>query len=338
MDWVNQTLRDQQRGLPLAPERQTLGEFLDRWLRDVVKPNLRPATYVGYEVLVRVHIKPVLGKVRLTKLSPQQVQALMTQMRASGISERTIQYMRAVLRRALNQAMKWDLVARNAAALTDPPRVRREEIQPWTLEQARTFVQSLDGNRLIALYALELTLGLRRGEVLGLAWEDVDLEKRTLTVRRSLQRVSGQLQFGEPKTAKSHRTLALPRELIPLLQNHRLQQDNARRAAGGAWPNSGLVFTSTKGTPLEPRNINRAFARAIEKAGLPQIRFHDLRHTAISQLIAGGTPLVTAQKIAGHSRVSTTADVYTHVVQAQFDEAADRIGAQLWSLDQDSEE
>ena len=327
---LTKALRDQQQGLPVAPERQTVQAFLERWLRDVVQPNLRPATYTSYEVLVRVHIVPVLGKVQLAELAPQQVQDLMTQMRTKGSSERTIQYMRAVLRRALGQALKWGVVARNVAALTDPPRVRRTEVKPWTLEQAKTFLAAIKGDRLEALYALELSLGLRRGEVLGLAWDDIDLEKRTLSVRRTLQRIGGQLQLGEPKTETSARTLTIPRELVPVLKAHRVRQVEMRLKAGAAWQETGMVFTTQVGTMLEPRNANRSFAQAVAKAGLPSIRFHDLRHTAISQLIAHGTPVTTAQKIAGHSRLSTTADIYTHVMQAQFDEAADRMGALLW--------
>jgi integrase len=179
---------------------------------------------------------------------------------------------------------------------------------------------------------------LRRGEVLGLAWDDIDFEQRTLTVRRTLQRVGGQLQLGEPKTTTSARTLTLPRELVGMLRAHRVRQLEDRLKAGELWEETSMVFTTHTGRLLEPRNVNHAFARAIDQAGLPRIRFHDLRHTAISQLIANGTPVTTAQKIAGHSRLSTTADIYTHVVQAQFDEAADRMGALLWGEDPPSKE
>jgi integrase len=335
---LTKALRDQQQGLPVVAERQTVQQFLEQWLRDVVQPNLRPSTYTSYEVLVRVHIVPVLGRIPLAQLTPQQVQDLMTQMRKKGLSERTIQYIRAVLRRALGQALKWGLVARNVAALTDPPRVRRPEVKPWSLEQAKAFLIAVQGDRLEALYAVELALGLRRGEALGLAWDDLDFEQRTLTVRRTLQRVGGQLQLGEPKTATSARTLTLPRELVGMLRAHRVRQLEDRLKAGELWEETGMVFTTHTGRLLEPRNVNHAFARAIERADLPRIRFHDLRHTAISQLIANGTPVTTAQKIAGHSRLSTTADIYTHVVQAQFDEAADRMGALLWGEDPPSRE
>lgn len=327
---LTKALRDQQQSLPVAFERQTVQEFMERWLRDSVKPNLRPATYVGYEVLVRVHIVPAVGPLQLAELTPQHVQDLMTRMRDKGRSERTIQYMRAVLRRALGRALRWGMVARNVAELTDPPRVRREEIKPWTVEQAQAFLAAVKGDRLEALYALELTLGLRRGEVLGLKWEDLDLSKRTLTVRRTLQRVLGKLQLGEPKTETSRRTLTIPRQLVAFLEAHQARQAADRLKAGDAWHETGMIFASTIGTLFEPRNVNRAFLLALEKAGLPRIRVHDLRHTAISQMIAAGTPVTTAQKVAGHSRLSTTADIYTHVVQAQFEEAADRIGSRLW--------
>ncbi|MGI8589099.1 MAG: tyrosine-type recombinase/integrase [Chloroflexia bacterium] len=318
-------LRDQQQGLPVAMERQTINQFLTRWLEDSAKQRVRASTYESYEIQVRVHIVPALGRVQLAALTPQQVAAWLKQKRESGLSSRSVQYMHAVLRMALGQALKWGLVARNVATLVEPPRVKRAEIRPWTVAQAKTFLEAVKGDRLEALYSVALALGLRRGEALALRWEDVDLDKRTLTVRASLQRVEHKLQRGEPKTERSMRTLKLPSVTVAALKAHRVRQLESRLLAGDRWQDTGYVFTSTIGTPLEPRNVLRTFQKAVEDAGFPPTKFHNLRHSCISLLVAQGVPLQTVSWLAGHSRLATTADIYTHIMQAQFDDAADRM-------------
>ncbi|MBI4853561.1 MAG: site-specific integrase [Acidobacteria bacterium] len=319
---VTSALRDIQKGLPPVTESQTLGEFLDFWLEKSVKPSLRPATYSSYQILVKTHIKPTLEQIKLIKLSPQHLQTLMQEKLSAGLSTRTVQYLRAILRRALNQAIKWGLVSRNVAGLVDPPRSEKKEIKPWTLEQSKKFLEVCAGHRLEALFVLTLSLGLRRGEVLGLRWEEVDFQKKSLKVKLGLQRIDGKLILGEVKTKKSARTLPLPDSLVSLLKSHRAKQLEEKLAIGSKWKESNLVFTTSIGTPIEPRNLKRSFDKILEDANkkldechkLPHQRIHDLRHTCATLLLAQGVPPRTIMEILGHSVISTTLDVYAHVL------------------------
>lgn len=263
--------------------------------------------------LVRLHLKPNLGKHQLSALTPQHVQALLNEKLAAGLSPRTVTYLRAVLRRALNQALRWGLVARNVAALTEPPKAVRFQATALTEGQAVALLATARGDRLEALYAVALALGLRQGEALGLRWQDVDLEARTLTVAVALSRVDGKLVLAEPKTATSRRTLPLPTELVAALKDHRARQNAERLRTGERWHDNGLVFTTGIGTPISPRNLVRDFQALRERAGLPPMRFHDLRHSCISFLAAQGVPARTAMEIAGHSQITLTMNVYAHI-------------------------
>ena len=328
---LTEALHAHRQGLPLAPERQTVGKFLNRWLAGCAKPSVRPRTYEGYAGHVRLHIGPALGHIRLVKLSPQDVQSFLNSKLTDGHSPRTVQYMHAVLRRALGQALKWSLVARNVATLVDSPRVERPEVQPFTPDQARTFLRAIEGDRLEALYSVALAIGLRRGEALGLRWDDIDLDKNTLTVRASLQRVEGRLQLVQPKTVRSRRTIALPQSAVTALRSHRVRKLQERLLAGSRWQDSGFVFTTTIGTPLEPRNVYRHFQGALERAGLPRKRFHDLRHTCASLLLAQGVHPRVVMEILGHSQIGLTMNTYSHVIPELQREAAGRMDALLAS-------
>jgi len=235
--------RDRDKGLPVLNERETLGRFLDRWLDESVRPTKRPKTIKSYEMQIRVHLKPTLGKVPLAKLSPQHVQNLQNDMLAAGLAPASVQYTRAVLRKALGQALKWGLVARNVVTLVDPPTVKKVQVRPLTPEQARTLLEHVRGDRYEALYIVALATGMRQGELLGLAWEDVDLEDKTVTVRRALQRARGKAEFVEPKTERSKRTIPVPEIVTQRLREYRAAQNRERLLAGDKWIDSGLVFT-----------------------------------------------------------------------------------------------
>ncbi len=304
-------------------DRQTVAQFLDRWLADVVKPSVRPKTYHSYAQLVRLHLKPALGRHQLAKLLPQHVQGMMNDKLAAGLSPRTVQYLRAVLRRALGQALKWGLVARNVATLVDPPRSERHEMQALNPSQAGQFLEAARGDRLEALYRVALSLGLRQGEILGLRWEDVDFDAGTMRVRVQLQRIDGKPRLVDLKTVKSRRTVALPAALVMALKAHRMHQLEERLLAGGRWQDWGLVFTSTIGTPLDARNLTTRYKALLKRAGLPDVRFHDLRHSCASLLIAQGVPPRVVMEILGHSQISLTLNTYTHVLLDAQRQAAD---------------
>jgi integrase len=314
-------------GLPAPSDRLKVGPYVQQWLADQ-RGHLAPNTFVGYEVRARLNIIPVLGKVPLAQLEPRHVRELLGAMRAAGKAARTIQYTHAVLRAALHQAEREGLVQRNVAALVKPPKVERPEVQPFSQDDARRFLRGVPGDRLEALYVLAASLGLRQGELLGLAWADVDLDGRHLHVRQQLQKVDSKLTLRPLKThAKGRRTIDLPDALVAQLRAHRARQREQRLAAE-YWQESDLVFTTGVGTPFSARNVHRAYRRLLTRIGLPPKRFHDLRHTAASLLLAQGVPLHEVSKILGHSGVQITADTYGHLATERRREIAD--GMDQW--------
>lgn len=315
-------LRDRQMGLPVAVERQTLAYYLERWLTDSVKRTVRPKTYDSYRQVVRLYIVPALGRVQLAQITPQQIEGMLNRLLERGLSPRTVQYCHSVLRRALGQALRWDMVPRNVAKLVDPPRAVRPEVRILTPEESRQFLKSVKGDRLEALYSVAMALGLRQGEALGLRWSDIDLEKGSLSVRVALQRIGGKLQLVEPKSRSSRRTIMLPQVAVTALRTHRVRQKEDRLLAGSRWVDSGMVFTSTIGTPLEPRAAYGRFQEALKRAGIEHIRFHDMRHTCASLLLAQNVHPRVVMAILGHSQISLCMDTYSHVIPSLQSDAA----------------
>lgn len=325
---LTKLLNDDNEGLPATSDQLTLGRFIREWLEQAAKPNIRLKTYYSYEQLVRTHIVPGLGKIRLSKLTPQDIQRFLNRKQAAGLSPRTCAYLLMILRRSLAYAERWRQVPRNVARLVDSPRIPQPEMNPYTESEARALLAEVKGDRLEAIYTVAIGAGLRRGEALGLAWSDVDFEDGTLTVRHQLQRVGGKLVFSEPKTKTSLRTIALPNVLLEALKAHRVRQLEERLAAGPRWHESDLVFTTGTGTPVEPQNVLRHFHSVRERAGLRHQRFHDLRHCTGSLLIAQGVNPRVVQEILGHSTPAMTAR-YLHVVPELVRDAANRMDQAL---------
>jgi integrase len=327
---ARQALHAHERGLPTAAGReQTVGAFLNRWLADTLPDTVALSTLESYRDNVRLHIEPILGRIRLTRLTPSDVQGLLSHKLDKGLSPRTVLYLRAILRRALGQAERWGLVARNVAALVDPPKIPEVEQEPYTLEEALRLLSAARGDRLEAVYTVALSIGLRKGETCALRWSDVDLEAAWLRVTRTYQRGTSGARFVEPKTPRSRRTIGLPTVCVEALRAHKARQAAERLAAGSRWQDHGLVFTSTIGTPIEPRNLTRYYEALTRHAGLGHRRFHDLRHTAATLLLAQGTEMRVVMETLGHSAIGTTANLYTHVVPALKREAANRMDALL---------
>lgn len=323
-------LRERDQGLAPTNDKLALGTFLEQWLEGSVKGSTRPRTYQSYCQLVRLHILPVLGNERLTKLSVQRVNTFLAAKRQTGLSPRTVQYLRAVLRRALNMALKWGLVARNVAALADTPKIERHAISALDSEQARRLLAAAAGHRLEALFSVALAVGLRIGEALALEWADVDLKARTLTVSKQLQRIGGKLVVTHPKSHSGRRTIPLPSCAVEALKDHRLRQElQDRPLAGERWQESSFVFTTTIGTPLEPRNATKQFQELLKRAGLRPMRFHDLRHTCATLLLAQNVHPRVVMEILGHSQISLTMNTYSHVVPRVMAEAAEKMDEAL---------
>jgi integrase len=311
---INVLRQKVEQGIDLDSDKLTVKQFLERWLEDVVKQRNKPRTHESYMQMVNQHITPSIGTVQLAALRPDHIQSLLNTLAKSGKSPRTIQYARAIVRKALNQAIKWRYISFNAAAVVEGPRVDQHQAKPLTKEEARQFIDSLKGHRLEALYLVALLLGLRRGEALGLLIANLDLEGELVKVDGVLQWVGGKLVRGTTKTKAGTRTLPLPPSLIPALKAH-LERQQAK------YPQNTYVFASTTGTPINPRNLLRQFKDILQKAGLRDIRFHDLRHTAATFLIACGEHPRTIMDILGHSQISTTMNIYGHILDSTRSDA-----------------
>lgn len=317
-------------GLPVATERITVKAFIEQWLADADSAGKwAPLTLRRHRDIVRTHIVPALGRHRLEKLEPRHVQRLMAAKLDAGLSPRTVKYIRGLLRQALEQALRWGMVPRNVAALTETPKQVRREFSAWTADEAKRFLRAVALDRLQPLYAVGVACGLRQGELLGLQWGDVDLDAGTLSVRNTLQRIDGVYELRRPKTEKSRRTIVLPAIARAALRQHRARQYGERLRAGARWDESwGLVFCTTTGAPLHGPWLTKRFQRTLRELAMPRMRFHDLRHSCASLLWAQGVDLKGIQETLGHASIETTSNIYTHMqdegrqdVAARMDEA-----------------
>ena len=315
---LSEALADRDKGMVFNAGSTTVGEYVTRWLEDSAKGNLAPRSYHNYRLQLRQHIIPSIGRVKLSKLSPANVQALYAAKLNDGLKPSSVRSIHAVLHCALEQAVKWNLIPRNPARAVDPPKIREDEITPLDPEQVRKFLYAASGEKFEALYVLSLTTGLRMGEALGLKWTDIDLDAETLRVNRQLQRMrkdgnkAGKLEFSEPKNA-SRRAVDLPARTVRALCAHRKRQLEEKLGAGALYKDQGLVFATGKGTPVEAQNVvNRHFKPLLRCAGLPNIRWHDLRHTCATLLLSRGTHPTYVQKLLGHASVQLTLDRYSH--------------------------
>jgi integrase len=300
-----------------------LGEYLGRWLTDSVRDTVRPTTFERYEQMVRLHIRPVLGQLKLKNLTSTHVRGLYRQKLDAGLAPRIVQYIHVTLHKALEQAIADGLVPRNATEAVKPPQVRREEMRPLTAEQVRILFGAAKGARLEALYILAVTTGLRQGELLGLKWDDVDLEASTLRVRRTLTTAKGGPQLTAPKTKGSRRTVKLTQNAVQALRSHLERQLDEIDRAGSLWRENGLIFASESGDPLDRRNVTtHRFKPLLERAGLPQIRFHDLRHTCATLLLTKNVNPKIVSEMLGHASIAITLDTYSHVLPTMQDSAA----------------
>lgn len=353
---------------PVATRVPTVETYLSYWLREVVEPNLRPLTAATYETAVRLYIVPFLGRKRLDKLSVGDLRTWMNRLAetcqccAQGkdaarpekerrccargqccgrtLSKRSVNDARTILRSALGNAVTEELISKNVAQLIKVARARRRKPDPWSVEEACRFLERAQAARdpLYAAYVLVLVLGLRKGEVLGLTWSDVDLDGGELRVVHQLQRVRRRLIHGDvAKTEASEAVLPLPDICIAALRERRKEQAEAKDAAGEVWSDSDLVFTTRQGTPMEPRNFNRRFERRCSVAGVRQIRVHDTRHTCGSLLAALDVHPRIAMQILRHSEIAVTMEVYTHIPSKDARRALRKLGDALGGKPQDGE-
>ena len=320
------------RGIRTPDKEWTVGSYLDYWLETVVAVKNRPRTADLYAGIVRVHIKPALGHIRLSKLSIQDFQRLLNDKLASGTSVRTAHAIRSLLRAALNRAAREELVLKNVARLVEIPAWHRKPITPWTPEQSKAFLKAAGGHRWRVAYLMLLTYGMRRGEVLGLRWRDVDFSTDRLHIEQQLQRIGADLIQGPVKTEAGRRWLPLTPEVRDGLLTRHIEAygEEASMGTGDTNPHpDDLVFLSSTGTPVDPKNFVRTFHEIRDKAGLPRITVHHTRHTAATTLKDLGVPARDAQLILGHSHITTTQQLYQHGDIKGQTKALARVGEML---------
>ncbi len=328
---LSKALADREGGLTFDAGTTTVGEYLARWLSHSVRDTVSQKTYERYESIVRVHLSPALSAIRLKALTPGHVRGLYREKLDAGLAPRTVLHIHRTLSKALKQATDDGLIPRNAAASVKPPRPRSEEMQPLSRDQVQTFLDTVRGDRMEALYVLAVTAGLRQGELLALKWEDVDLEgaNPTLQVRRSLSETRGRRSFVTPKSGRG-RHLRLSKRAVSALRAHRKCQLEERVRKAGLWEDQGLVFPSEVGTPMSGRNLYRAFKIRVKRASLPQaLRFHDLRHTCATLLLEQGVNAKFVQELLGHADISLTLNTYSHVLPDMGDAASGGMDAAL---------
>ena len=317
-------------GLVTAERAPTLEGLFERWFVDVMAREVVRSTIDNYRSIVKFHILPTLGRKKVDELTVAEVDRLLAAKIAAGLSPSTVHRIRAVLSQCLDQGIRWGVAQRNVARLSRSPKLIRPEGRTLSPEQARGLLASLRGHRNEALYTLMLSTGMRRGEALGLKWGDVDLEGGVVRIRRSLKREGGHIVTADTKTLKSRRAVNLPEPVVELLTRHRDQQEKQRVDLGAAWVETGFVFTSSIGTPIDPRNLYRDFQKVCENAGLSHWHPHELRHSAASLMLANGVKLQVVSQVLGHSSIRMTADVYGHILDPDREQAAKAMAAVLW--------
>lgn len=309
-------------GVPLADKTWLLGNYLDYWLIEVVKPTRKPTTYDLYESNVRLHIKPSLGNLPLTKLTVPTLQRYLNHELESGQSVRKVQTLREVISSALTRAMREELITRNVARLVSVQETRSniDAVRPWTSTEARHFLEVAVQHQWFTAFLIATLYGLRRGEVLGLRWQDVDLTRRVISIRQQVFRAGGQVQIGSVKTKAGERDLPLLDVIAYALQKHRQNSPLAK----------DLVFTTSAGNPIEPQNFSRSFQRLCTRHGLRRIKLHHLRHGAATLLKDLSVPDKDIQLILGHSSVTVTQKIYQHASMEARRSALDRAAGALF--------
>ena len=315
-------MADASKGITNDGGPRTVGAFLTSWLENSVRGSVRKSTYDRNESLCRVHLIPALGRKKLKTLGAADVAGFYRSRLDSGCSAASVRKMHETLHKALKQAVRWGYMTKNPADDVDTPRVHTEEVHPLTRDEARRFLKVVRGDRLEALYVVALHTGLRQGELLALRWEDVDIEEKTLRVRRTITKDGGKLLIGPTKTAKGRRTVKLTRDAAEALREHLSRQLEEIDGLGDLFEDNGFVFCTAKGTLINPSNLRkRSFAPLLVRAGLPHMTFHQLRHTAATILLLKNVNPKIVSEMLGHASIAITLDTYSHVLPNMQDSA-----------------
>lgn len=329
--------RDVEAGLPLVADRQTVSQYLASWLQ-AIEPTVEYSTWKRHHEFVDLHILPALGPVRLRALTAQQIQQLYADRLLAGLSSTTVHHLHATLHKALADAERLGLVVRNVSELVNAPRMAEHEIHPLSPPQVRAFLTAITGDRLAVLYVVAIATGMRQSELLGLRWADVDLEAQPtglIRVRSQLSRKGDTWTWKEPKTRHSRRQIALPGPVVEALRQHQARQAEERLRLGPIWQDHNLVFCTQVGDPLYGTYVLRQLEKHLKVAGLPRVRFHDLRHTAATLLLSARVNPKVVSEMLGHATMAITLDIYSHVLPDMQQDAAHAMGTLLYGSSHD---
>jgi integrase len=331
---LNEAQSTIQRGIYVEPSKLSVKTFLvDHWL-PAIESGLRKSTFQGYHSAIRSHVLPRLGEMRLQALTPDGLNAfyaaLLKEGRRDGkggLSPNTVHNVHVMLHKALHDAVRWNYFPRNVAEFSDPPRQTSsgKAMRTWTPEELRSFLLFVENDPLFAAWVLSASTGMRRGEVLGLRWQDIDFDRRRLAIRQTIISIDYRVEISEPKTARGRRSVALDTGTVTALRAHRAAQNQDKLKLGEAYQDMGLVFCRADGTPVHPDRFSQMFDKHVKDSGIPRICLHDLRHTHASLALAAGIhPKVVSERL-GHSTVAFTMDVYSHAIPSMEAEAAETI-------------
>ncbi|WP_037351054.1 tyrosine-type recombinase/integrase [Anaeroarcus burkinensis] len=330
-EWLNEIKAQMHMGTYIGERKMTVQEWLETWLNEYAKPKVRQTTWESYESVIRRHVVPHIGMMRIQSLKPEHLQRLFNEKIRNGrvdgkggLSATTVRYINAAINQAFKQAVKNQIISRNIAELVEKPKVKKHEISPLTKEQINKFLECAKGHKFYEAFLIECFTGLRRGELLGLRWKDIDFEKYQLTVNQSVNVTRTGLKIAEPKTKTSKRTIPLTEQVMVILKIYRKRQIEERLRLG--IPNTyDLIFCNEKGQPFDPTNFVRQFESVLKMAELPRVRFHDMRHTHATLLLAQGENIKVVQERLGHTTVRMTLDTYSHVLPGMQKNATERI-------------
>lgn len=326
---LNDLQSEIRRGMDTDPNRITVSAYLARWMRDAVAPTVRPVTAVSYQRTIDAHTGPI-AHLRLQELKPMHLQQLYSDRLAAGKSKRTVQYLHSILHRALDRAVKWQLLARNPADAVEAPRPDRREVQAVTTDDVWRVLGAFEGSRLYPLVYTAVMTGCRRGELLALRWSDIDMTRGAISINRTLEELSAtQVVFTEPKTARSRRSIPVSADVIAVLQKHQVRLAKEKLEAGELYEDNGLVFPTERGRPYMPQKVTAMFRLILQQAGVKRIRLHDLRHAHATLLLTAGTNLKVVSERLGHSTIQITGDIYSHVLPTLQESATRKLGAMM---------
>lgn len=327
-DKLKKAQLEQVQGILSTGPQQALSQYLADWL-EVHRYKVRPRTYERYEAIVRLHIVPRLGRVSLQKLTGQHLEKMYADLQKAGLSATTVDAVHNMLHTALDRAVRLGLVGRNVSELVSPPRKEHREAKALTPEQVRQFLEAIKGHPRETLFILALATGMRRGELLGLKWQDINLDNATLQVRRALNRMpTGQgYKETEPKTKSGRRSIALVPFAVEALRRHWQSQQEEKARAGEVWEDHDYVFCDPDGSHLDPgHDVYVQFKKVLKQAGLPDLRFHDLRHSMATMLLQKKVHPKIVQEVLGHSSIDITMDIYSHVLPNIQSDAMSELG------------